>query len=287
MSGKRRWLAVGSAIALVLVAVTAAYLHRDAWFPSGVTKTSIQPLFVSPVGDGTDPRGVQVAFTWMQNGYCLGQFHVTATETATQVRVSPVVSTTYADGNCAGVGSSGKWAWTPLTLASPLGNRRVIRESDGVALPVFAPDMALACDQKIYTIDDPPADQQKIFDEVALPDKALQANTSGESDPSALLFAKTGLYITPGASFGLRVPDDWIGRLAIGWGSPAVRTVHLFVPGCEETAVHRQWFVYAGGFWVAQPACVPLLVDSGGQEQTVHIGVGTACPGQAAPPSGA
>jgi hypothetical protein len=144
----------------------------------------------------------------------------------------------------------------------------------------------LRCQDAISSQARPDADQIAVLDEIALPKDALQANRSGEPDPSARLFGKTGLAIASRARFMLTVPDEWMGRMTIGWGSPATRTMNLYVPACDQTSSGKPWHVFAGGFWVAEPACVPIVVNSGTQQETVHIGIGVACPGQAPPPAG-
>ena len=71
----------------------------------------------------------------------------------------------------------------------------------------------------------------------------------------------------------------------------AVRTRYL--PVLEEVVLTAlgsrpeggKWLAYAGGYWIDHPACVPIIVRTGGKQQTVHIGIGTPCPGQQ-PPQG-
>lgn len=267
--------------------VAAVYFGGRQLIQPQFIDTSIPPESLSPGGFG-DTTDFNVFFTWTEDGYCVGQFHVTATETTTQVKVGPVISRRYLYGRaCAGVGTVENVASVELKLASPLVKREVVRESDGVPLPVFSYSAQLGCRDAIASRADPPADMSVVFNHVALPTvNALQANRSGESDPSARLFAKQGLFVASGASFALIVPAEWVGRLTIGWGSPGPRTTHLLVSGCKATGSQERWLVFAGGFWVGEPACVPLLVKTAGQEQTVLIGVGAACPGQAAPPPG-
>jgi hypothetical protein len=157
------------------------------------------------------------------------------------------------------------------------------RASDGVLL--------LPC-QDIGAKLAPPSDFSVVFDRVALPtSRALQANRSGESDPARRWLAKTGLFVRGGASFDLVVPDEWRGRLTLGWGGK--RGTHLRVPECRASATIDQpsdkvstlWLVYAGGYWVPEPACVSVVVRAGEAEQTVRIGIGASCPGQGPPPS--
>jgi hypothetical protein len=156
------------------------------------------------------------------------------------------------------------------------------RASDGVLL--------LPC-QDIGAKLAPPSDFSIVFDRVALPtSRALQANRSGESDPARRLFAKTGLFVRRGASFDLRVPDEWWGRLTLGWGGK--KGSHLRVPACRPTGTTAEpsnpesevWLVYAGGYWVPEPSCVSVVVSAGDAERTVRIGVGASCPGQGPPP---
>jgi len=283
LQARRPWFIAG---ALVLL-VAAIYFGGHQLTRPQFIDTSIPPDSLSPGGFG-DTTDFRVFFTWTEDGYCVGQFHVKATETATQVRVGPVISRRYLYGGiCAGVGTVENVASVELKLASALGKREVVRESDGAPLPVFVYRTSLGCNDAIASKADPPADLPVVLNQVALPTvSALPANRSGEPDPNARLFAKQGLFVASGASFALLVPAEWVGRLTIGWGRPALRTTHLLVSGCKATGSQERWLVFAGGFWVGEPACVPLLVKSAGQEQTVLIGVGAACPGQAAPPPG-
>jgi hypothetical protein len=161
------------------------------------------------------------------------------------------------------------------------------------AAPLSSPSpvgpATLACQDVIGSRAIPGEGDSIVLDRVALPTgRALQANRTG--DPGARLFAKDGLFIRRGAAFDLVVPNDWRDRLTINWGSPGTPTHILRVPGCRPTGtinpVREQdaWLVYAGGYTVSQPACVSLVVKAGQSEQTVRIGVGAACPGQAPPP---
>lgn len=281
----RAALWVGVAVAVVLSA-TVVYLVYDRLQSTQISQKSIQPEFVTPVGADGSLTNVDVGFPWTEQGYCAGQFQVKATETRSQIRVGVVVSRTYSYGNCAGLGSNGKWATTLLTLRTPIGNRLVVRDGDGSALPVFALTVMLRCQDAIYSQLNPGSDQATIYGEVALPKDSLQANRSGEADPSAKLFAKNGLSVASNTSFMLSVPDQWMGKLSIGWGSPAIRTMNLYVPRCQQSASQNRWLVFAGGFWVSEPACVPIVVNSGTEQETVQVGVGTACPGQTQPPPG-
>ena len=68
-------------------------------------------------------------------------------------------------------------------------------------------------------------------------------------------------------------------RHRTGFACHAQRPVR--VGNCAGTG--GGWAAFAGGYRVDHPACVPVIVRAGGKEQQVHIGVGTACPGQQPP----
>jgi hypothetical protein len=95
------------------------------------------------------------------------------------------------------------------------------------------------------------------------------------------LFAKNGLFIRPGTTFELIVPARLTGRLSIGWETPSRRVV---VSGCASPR-GGGWLAFVGGYWIDHPACVRVIVRSGGRQQQVPIGLGKACPGQR-PPQG-
>lgn len=134
----------------------------------------------------------------------------------------------------------------------------------------------------------PTAPWQVVLGVVALPTSpgypALQTSLTGDTG-SGRLFAKTGLLVKPGTTFEIVVPAEFADRFGIGWGgAPSAPTTRLTVAACPNPG-GTGWLAYAGGYWIDRPACVPLIVKAGGEEQRVHIGLGTACPGQS-PPQG-
>ncbi len=151
----------------------------------------------------------------------------------------------------------------------------------------------LLCQNVILSKPTPPSDLSIVLARVALPTiNALQANRSGDSDPSARLFTKGVIMIRRGASFDIVVPDEWRGRLLIGWARQGRRGTHVRVPGCRPThtldpirETSDDWLEYAFGFWVSEPACVSLIVRADQAESTVRMGLGASCPGQGPPPS--
>jgi hypothetical protein len=122
---------------------------------------------------------------------------------------------------------------------------------------------------------------------VALPTSsagpALQ--TARTADPSLpRLFAKTGLLIKAGTDFKIVVPARADDRLGIGWGSAATPGKAVVVRHCSDVGLPSRWVAYAGGYWLQHPACVTLRVRTATRAQSVHLGLGTPCPGQAPPP---
>jgi hypothetical protein len=137
MNASRRWLILVTGVVLVLAVAVAVYPSFSQFERGPLTELSLQPQAVL-LPEGNDPRDVMVGVHWLEAGWCKGQFSVRATETTTEVRVGTVVSRLYANDVCAGMGTSNNMAWADLTLASPLGSRAVVRNSDGARLPVLA-----------------------------------------------------------------------------------------------------------------------------------------------------
>jgi hypothetical protein len=142
----------------------------------------------------------------------------------------------------------------------------------------LAPDVVLvSCGWSIAAQPEPPGDYRVVAQNVAVPTASiLQANESGEADPAVRLFAKWGLVVRAGARVDLQVGPGWEDRARIGWGNPAPRGAAVHVPACPRPSA-GPWLAFAGGTWVAQPACVPLVVRSQGQEAQVGLGVGVPC----------
>jgi hypothetical protein len=144
----------------------------------------------------------------------------------------------------------------------------------------------LACGQYINE-EPPPSNYQIILGVVALPatrpgSNALQTARSGLPNPANRLFAKAGLLIRAGSTSRLVVRPGAGDRPSIGWGSPAPMSHELVIDRCRAGG-GSGWLSYPGGFWVARPSCVSLLVESGGRQRQMRIGVGGPCPGQKPP----
>lgn len=124
-----------------------------------------------------------------------------------------------------------------------------------------------------------------VLDSVALPASptanALEVNNIDSSGSTPKLFAKTGLMIRDGATFSIRVAPEYADRAQIGWGSPGPTATRITVESCQgPSASPSGWLAFPGGYYVHQPTCLPVIIESAGKSQRVSIGVGTTCPGQ-------
>jgi len=182
-------------------------------------------------------------------------------------------------------------ACTSGTGGSSTGKTSPVATSGHVSVRPTGParllpgESALACGDYIDN-NAQAAPLQVVLGVVALPVSpgypALGTSLSGDGNGPLRLFAKTGLVIRPGTRFELIVPARFTSRLRIGWGKPGTPSQRVVVDDCANTG-GRRWLAYAGGYWIDHPACVSIIVSVGGKQQQVHIGIGTACPGQRPP----
>ena len=146
----------------------------------------------------------------------------------------------------------------------------------------------LSCDDSIGTAHPPVPGLQVILGVVALPTStagpALGTSRTGQTSSIPRLFAKTGLLVRAGADFRIVVPQGSGRRLGIGWGSSASPSKAVAVSHCPRAGLPGNWIAFAGGYWLNHPACVALQVQTVQETKTVHIGLGTPCPGQRPPP---
>ena len=92
---RARHLVIAVIAVLVLGGVglaIAGYNGHGPFAAPGVVETRHEPEVIRELGEGGDPLVIMVGFAWPEDGYCSGQFHVSAVETATEVRVGPVIS---------------------------------------------------------------------------------------------------------------------------------------------------------------------------------------------------
>jgi hypothetical protein len=149
---------------------------------------------------------------------------------------------------------------------------------------------SLVCDETIGTARPGLTQLQVVLGVVALPTApaygALQTGRTGMRG-RLRLFAKTGLLVKPHTRFELLVPAALRRRMAISWGNaddPPPRGRFLVNDCARGNATGARWLVYAGGYYVSHPGCLPLVVAAGGQRRRVRIGIGAPCAGQRPPP---
>ncbi len=118
----------------VLTGVTAC--DAGPFAADRMTETQLEPQAARVLGEAGDPLVIMIGVTWTKEGWCSGQFTVQATETPTEIHVGNVTSREDRHGDCAGIGAADNMAWAELRLASPLGDRVVVRDSDGARLPI-------------------------------------------------------------------------------------------------------------------------------------------------------
>jgi hypothetical protein len=119
-----------------------------------------------------------------------------------------------------------------------------------------------------------PEDYRVVAGAVAVPvDRILQVATSGERDPVAKLFAKWGLLVRAGETAEISVES---GSALVGWGSPAVPAPSVRITACREGS--QAWVAFAGGTWVTEAACVPLVIRAGDVAEPARMPVGVLCP---------
>jgi hypothetical protein len=189
------------------------------------------------------------------------------------VRIATVVGLLVALGACSN--DADKLPTSP-TSASPTS---VVRTSAS---------QTLDCNDPIGELSTPGDGYEAIDGAVALPTSAanpiaLGTSATREYGPSKRLFAKTGLLVRTGVKSELITPPEWIGRLWYRWGNtgPPPPTDHFVVGPCRGAAA---WIAFPGGFFVADPACVHLVVRTAAGDHDVTVGVGAPCPGQRPPP---
>jgi hypothetical protein len=93
-------------------------------------------------------------------------------------------------------------------------------------------------------------------------------------------FAKIGLVVGAGPPVVLEVPPGWRSVYSLEYAPKRVQTV---ADGSRELSVRAcagalgRWSVYAGGYVVKRPVCVPLTVRADARTTTVDVAVGRSC----------
>lgn len=123
---------------------------------------------------------------------------------------------------------------------------------------------ALRCEESDAV--EPPLDGQRLADGVVVAG-AYAPERSGRAD--GLLFAKGGLWVRDNPTVRVAVVDP--ATALVGWGKPGRPARKFAVPTCAAPS----WRVWPGGFYVSEPTCVRLRVETpkGSAEARVPIGV--------------
>jgi hypothetical protein len=145
--------------------------------------------------------------------------------------------------------------------------------------PVLPPGTSsLTCDDSIGTTDGTDT-YVVVLDDVAVASGMLTTAASGFGAGSTHLFAKWGLLVRDGVrQVELSLDDNTARTARIGWGQPGEPSTTVLIDACPTTNGGAGWTVFAGGTWVASPACVPLVITSGSRQTVVHLEVGAPCP---------
>ena len=137
----------------------------------------------------------------------------------------------------------------------------------------------LRCADAVTTTPAPGEQYRVVAAAVTVPSTVVQPHESSEAPGPTRLFAKWGLHVRAGAAVEVRVAPGWEDRARIGWGPGAVPTTTVQVEACPAASASAAWSVYTGGTWVANPACVPLVIQSQGRQAEVRLAIGAACDG--------
>jgi hypothetical protein len=132
----RKRVGIGGVVAFVVVvlmwAIPGAPLSGLGW------TYTLRPVSAGAGGAYVDPNALFVSFPWTENEFCAGSFKVTAVETPTRVTISEVthfVSLALVRSSAC-TGHEGDTAGATVQLSQPLGDREVVRASDGQPLPI-------------------------------------------------------------------------------------------------------------------------------------------------------
>jgi hypothetical protein len=145
----------------------------------------------------------------------------------------------------------------------------------GEPAPRPSPSPAPACSESVGGLAAPADGYRVVAGAVAVPtDRVLGVASSGESAPTPKLFAKWGLLVRTGATVEVTVES---GPALIGWGTPGVPAASVRITACPEGAPPQPWTAFAGGTWLAAPACVPLVIRAGDEVAPARMPIGAPC----------
>lgn len=140
----------------------------------------------------------------------------------------------------------------------------------GTASPGSGP--AIPCEHDLGGTAPDPDWGRLVLDAVAIPTFQM---VPAETIEPGWLYAKDGLQVRAGTPVDISVAPEAAAWARIGWGSPGPKGTTIHVPACPSRS---GWLAFAGGYWVREPRCLPLIVEVGGRRERVSVSVGAACP---------
>ena len=92
-------------------------------------------------------------------------------------------------------------------------------------------------------------------------------------------FAKSGLAIRPEDDWRITVAPPSKPNLRLSWGQQDGRYSEISSPDCFD-GKEPKWVWYPGGYWVTEPGCYSVVIETKGERRTHRLSVGTPCPPQ-------
>ncbi|MBL7497738.1 hypothetical protein [Frankia nepalensis] len=198
----------------------------------------------------------------------------------------------------AGCGGDASTPDPPATGTAAAANDATSRPqllSSSTALPAPPAGSAgdgptLDCGTAIDTVATPPDEYTVLSGAVAV--RTGGGTLQAERDPTVpadspeAYFAKTGLLVRIGVASTLRLLDAE-GQAVASWGRVAMPSTTIHIPACParpSDGGKGDWLAFAGGYSVASPRCLTVVVTApGGTDQAfATIPVGAPCPNQPA-----
>jgi hypothetical protein len=138
------------------------------------------------------------------------------------------------------------------------------------------PPPLVPCEYVVLRPRSAPPGTRIVFGRIAFVGARVYQVADVGGDGSLRLFAKIGLYVRAGTpTFTLALPQRWRSRAGIAWGTGIEQAARI--AACPSRP--RVWNGYAGGIYVRERACVPLVVRLGHRRALLRFGLGGPCPG--------
>ena len=138
----------------------------------------------------------------------------------------------------------------------------------------------VACNSVIAATAKPTPGRRIVLGRLVLPREGhvLQGRADQRNRPLPF-FAKQGLEVLASrVRVDVIVPEEWRRRAAVSWGENGGpgQVSHVRFLGCAPVA-GRRWLSYPGGYFLREPACLPLVVRIGRSVARVRLSIGRRC----------